>query len=60
MQIKKMINFLKDKISSKSKINFSNKKTNHFIISLNKLLKDYDYKTSSTKEILERYIKNYG
>ena len=59
MQIKKMINFLKDRISSKSKINFSNKKTNHYIISLNKLLKDYDYKTSSTKEILERYIKNY-
>ena len=59
MQIRKMINFLKEKISSKSKINFNNKKKNHFTISLNKLLKNYNYKTSSTKKILERCIKNY-
>ena len=40
-----------------AKIYFSKKKTAHFTISLNRLLKDYHYKTSSTKETIERCIK---
>ena len=50
---------MKRKLNSNSKILYKNKKTTHFIISSNKVLKEYFYKISSTKLILRRYIDNF-
>ena len=60
IKIKNMIYYIKNKISSKSKISFVKKKSNHFIISSNKAFNDYGFNIASTTEIVNRYVKNYA
>ena len=57
VQIKNMVLDLKKNLSSKSKIIFQKKKSQHFTIQTNNL-KKYNFKTSTTHLILRRYIKN--
>ena len=46
-----MIYYIKNKISSKSKISFVKKKSTHFIISSNKAFNDYGFELLSDQEI---------
>ena len=50
---------MKEKLNSKSKLFFNKKKSKHFIISSKKVSSEYNYKPSNTKEIIERYIKDF-
>jgi len=59
MKLSKILYYMKEKLNSESKIFFNKKKSKHFIISSNKVLSEYHYKPSSTKKIIERYIKDF-
>lgn len=59
IKIKNMIFFLKNKLNSTSEIIFDKKKNNHFLISTKKIEKNIGFKPSSTKIILQRYIKSF-
>jgi len=60
MNLKKLILHIKDLLNSKSKILINKKKSKHFIISNKKISSLYNYKTSSTKEIVNRYANNFN
>ena len=59
MKLSKIIYYMKEKLNSKSKLFFNKKKSKHFIISSKKVSSEYNYKPSNTKEIIERYIKDF-
>ena len=59
IKIKKMIFNLKRKLSSKSKIVFKKEKSKHFILSTNKTINDYRFRTADTSTIINRYIDKY-
>ena len=59
IKIKKMIFNLKRKLSSKSKIVFKKEKSKHFILSTNKTINDYRFRTEDTSTIINRYIDKY-
>ena len=60
INIRSMINNLKNSLSSKSKINFKREKTNNYIISAKKSLNIYKFKSEKTSEIIKRYIKKFN
>ena len=51
----KMVNFLKDKLKSKSKIKFFKKKIAKRVLS-QKSFRKFNFKVASSKEIIERYV----
>ena len=59
MKLSKIIYYMREKLNSKSKLFFNKKKSKHFIISSKKVSSEYNYKPSNTKEIIERYIKDF-
>ena len=59
IKLKDIINYSKEKLNSKSKISYNAKKNKHFIISVAKCLRDYNYRPATTKKIVYRYIKSF-
>ena len=57
--LKDIIFFLQKKLNSKSKLFFKKQKKTHFIISSNKVLENYNFKISSTKKVISRYINSF-
>ena len=58
MKLSKIIYYMREKLNSKSKL-FFNKKIKTFYNFIKKVLSEYNYKPSNTKEIIERYIKDF-
>ena len=59
VNLKKLILYIKYMLNSKSNILVNDKKSKYFIISNKKLSKLYNYKASTTENIIKRYIKNF-
>jgi nucleoside-diphosphate-sugar epimerase len=59
VNLKKLILYIKYMLNSKSNVLVNEKKSKHFIISNKKLSKLYNYKASTTENIIKRYIKNF-
>jgi len=59
VNLKKLILYIKYMLNSKSNVLVNEKKSKHFIISNQKLSKLYNYKASTTENIIKRYIKNF-
>ena len=57
--LKKIISIIQYLLSSKSEVKFSKRKSKYFTISTSKVYSDYKYKTSTTSEIVERYLKKF-
>lgn len=57
--LKKLILYIRYMLDSKSHVLFNAKKSKNFIISNKKLSKLYNYKASTTEDIIKRYIKNF-
>ncbi len=60
INLKKLIFNIKYLLNSKSKVLINKKKSKHFIISSKKISKLYNYKSSTTEEIVKRYIKSFS
>lgn len=59
IRLKNIIQYIKARLNSKSKILFNKKKSKYFTISSKKVLDDYNYKSSSTKKIIQRYVESF-
>lgn len=59
INLKKLIFNIKKELNSKSKILIKKNKSKHFIISNKKLINLYNYKLSTTSEIIRRYIRSF-
>jgi nucleoside-diphosphate-sugar epimerase len=59
VNLKKLILYIKYMLNSKSNVLVNNNKSKYFIISNKKLSKLYNYKASTTENIIKRYIKNF-
>jgi nucleoside-diphosphate-sugar epimerase len=59
IRLKNIILYIKARLNSKSKILYNKKKSKYFTISSKKVLNDYNYKSSSTKKIIQRYVENF-
>jgi nucleoside-diphosphate-sugar epimerase len=59
IKLKNIITYIKDRLDSKSKITFNKKYSKYFVISNEKVLEHYNYKASSTKKIINRYIESF-
>ncbi len=59
LKLKDIIIFLKKILNSDSKIIYNKKKTKHFIISTKKVFNEYEYKPSTTQNIVQRYVESF-
>jgi len=59
MKLGELIMYIKEYFKSKSGINFSKVRTNNFIISNKTLMNKFNYKVSTTKDIVTRYLEKY-
>ena len=59
IRLKNIIQYIKARLNSKSKILYNKKKSKYFTISSKKVLNNYNYKSSSTKKIIQRYVESF-
>ena len=59
VMLEKLINFIKNDLKSKSKINFLEAKTRNFIIKNKIVERKIKYEISSTLDIVNRYLEEF-